>query len=265
MLMTYDLRTQPWAVGDMLTFHAACLCLSKKYDVRLVYDEVVRPPHFDFVPHPAGAHLELMKVMANAVTGVKTVSIGEHSDWPRDSSRYMFYSWLDDVMYPVWQERKSLPRLRTKHFDWAVEFHKKHGTRGIINIRRHPNLPNLRDAVVPAWAEFIDKLPERVIQIGDVKIEGAIHPEESADRQIALIDAAKWMMGSVSGPMCMSLFNNKPGRFFAREIPPTPSKLIVQNEQSRTWLFAPNHKEILGVETPELLRSNYDEIMGMLQ
>lgn len=259
MIATYDLRTQPWSLGDMLVFLVATQCVSKEFEVRFVFDEYHRPSAFEYIPGNPGEHLQLMKDIALSIEGCVGVSCGGSSDWPEKTNEYLNYWLWNDVIYNFYLSNGQVPTLKTKYSEWAKAFREKNNTKGLIHIRKHKYIQNNRDAKVENWGNFVKTLEENVVVIGDVEIDGAINIKEPVGHQLALIETSKWMMASNSGPAMMAIFNKIPVRMFCDSPFRADYRLSVITDDWK-YVFNNDAKFVFGDESVESLQNQYKEI-----
>lgn len=253
MRVTYDLRTQPWSLGDLLLFLGVCRTKFGSFEVNFRFDENIRPAHFEFIPQQPGKHLQLMLDTATCIHGCDAVGVsGESSEWPETTSYYLHY-WLLDQL-------KTWPTLECKHKfqEWARDFMFSYGTEGVCHVRRHPYISDGRNSNIPAWKEFFDRMNCRVALLGDVpelETKKAVVPKAGVGCQLALVELCQWYMGASSGPLTMAWFGSAPYRVFNASIPEQyPYK-------NGSMTKGPENKWFLGQETADLLLAQQQELV----
>lgn len=249
MIVTYDLDTQPWSVGDVIVAHQAARCLAPSYGWRFNWTGRA-PDNFSGVSRDH----QLWHWVWGAARAFRTE--GEPSegrgDWPVDTSTYAYYR-LWDIIAP---HKAALPRLEPTEREWAEKFHRSHRTRAVLHVRAHPFVPNQRDSNLPAWRDFVVRIPETVVSIGDADLPGTVSARhESVERQLALIATSRWYMGASSGPAMLASFMGIPTRCFSNNVPAHPHRCWTEN-----GLTFGDSRWFSGMETTGLLLAQYDDL-----
>lgn len=255
VIVTYDLDTQPWSVGDVVVFHQAARCLWPRYEFRFRYTGAKAPDNFPNVSrdHPLWAWVW---GAARAFENDGVTESREGSEWPADTSSYLYYRLWDILAGSL----PHLPRLVPVEREWAKAFHREHGTRGVIHVRDHPYNPNQRNSNIPAWRSLVRQI-EPVVAIGDVGLQGAVSAREfSVEKQFALIATSEWYMGASSGPGIVAQFSGVPNRIFSNNVPATPHKCWTDDR----FVFG-DSMWFSGTETPDLLLYQYEELCRATQ
>lgn len=247
MIVTYDLDTQPWSVGDVIVFHQAARCLYPEYGFRFHYSGK-NPENFGFVSrdHP------LWSWVWGAANAFNTTCVSEgRGEWPENTSYYLYYRLWDIISGHI----DELPNLEPTEKEWAENFHRENGTRGVIHVRDHPYVPNARNSRIEAWRGLVPRI-EKVVQIGDVDLPGTVSARGfSVEKQIALIATSKWYMGAASGPGFVPQFFKIPNRLFSNNAPAHRHKMW----DEKGFTFG-NSKWFSGVETTDLLLEQYNDL-----
>lgn len=251
--LIYDLRTQPWSLGDVLHAQAAKLCECESYDVVFLHDENVRPENFKHIPPNYGRFIDWPMGAARAIKSADSVEVRPVTSEPVED--YQFYRFMAKVM-----ASPRFPTLETGDGvrQWAERFHAEHGTIGTVHIRKHPNIPHQRDANVEAWREFLESVKERLVILGDVPIDGPhICSTHTTEQQLALIETARFHMGSSSGPTAMAMHGTHPYRVFNTNA----FSCIPQYFKNGAFVRGPSNRWFEGKESSAFLSRQYAELI----
>lgn len=254
MIVCYDLDTQPWSIGDVVVFHQAARCLWPRYSFRFRYTGST-PDNF---PNVSRDH-QLWGWVWGAARAFENDGVTEgreRAEWPQDTSRYLYYSLWDIISSHI----ETLPRLVPVEKDWAIAFHRDHGTRGVVHVRDHPYNPNQRNSNIQAWRGLVRSI-EPVVSIGDAELPGAVSARsESVERQLALVATSHWYMGASSGPGIVAHLSGVPNRLFSNNVPAAPHRCWSEDR----FVFG-DSRWFGGVETTELLLSQYEDLCRAIQ
>lgn len=249
--LIYDLRTQPWSLGDILVAQAAKLTECDEYDIVFLHDPRVRPDNFKFIPAEFGDYLNWTMASAKAMKSTKSVTIRPATDEPLGN--YRFYDFMEKIV-----AKPTVLQVRDDLREWAEAFHKEHGTIGTVNIRKNPYTPHYRDANVDAWREFLESVDERLVVLGDVPIDGNhIYSTHSTEKQLALIQTSNFHMGSSSGPLSMAIHGTHPYRAFNTNA----FAIMPQYFNGNSLKFGPKNRWFEGREEYGLLKFQYESLI----
>lgn len=203
LLVAYDLATQPFSIGDILSYQAASLVLRDQYrlsavDFALIYDSR-RPACID----PAFGHINNDNVLSHVSSVLAAAQFnphhgslfvfdshkqfrrfvangdGEYRVWPSAitfaEGKYLFYAIQNEVFYNYFQAHRTFPPLSCRPFlkRWADQFVREHAGSAIpvsIQLRNNPLFGAYRNSLIDVWLEFFqhcqDRYPVRFILIG---------------------------------------------------------------------------------------------------
>lgn len=186
VLLVYDLKTQPFSVGDILVFQEAALIARSakslgKIDVAVVYEEdhpVVDDPAFagikreNFLFHLPSV---LPAIQVNPFLGSAFLfdshealesfiadNQGVYYVWPDAkhyaSRDYLFYHCFNELFFEHYDKHGTLPALRSRPAaqECARAFlnhHANGNVMGTVQLRRNPANPT-RNSIYEAWIAF---------------------------------------------------------------------------------------------------------------
>lgn len=193
LLIVYDLHSQPFSIGDILTFQICSLILSSESS-NCVIDFSFYANERNFL----AADMAFLDINANNFYGhlgkifeasfinqklgsifvfrrfddvVDHVRTSQSDVWPPISDikaglGYMYYKIFDDVIYPHYLKVGSLPALNVNpaHVAWAQSFLEKHSKGFLpvsINIRNNLNHQVSRNLEVDVWLDFFHYCEKR--------------------------------------------------------------------------------------------------------
>lgn len=221
MKVVYDLRSQPFSVGDVLLYQQVSLILTDEAIDFIVSIDPERPvvadKHLAYInKNNFREHLEWLMPAArvNPLLRSSSLSLKKEWGWP-NKNHYMYYECLE-IIGKCFKHRE-IPELKPT-ID-VSDFLEKHG-RTTIQMRRNPHWVN-RNSDYEVWLEFLSKRKEKfIIVCAPHEVDDRLRLEnvtiasdyfgQDTEKICALIGAADFHMGVNSGPMCMRLFSKKP-------------------------------------------------------
>jgi hypothetical protein len=188
LLIVYDLRTQPFSIGDLLTFQEASLVLRKKnkceyIDFALIGEasEIIKSTSTakkinknNYFYHLAGI-LPVIQVNPYLGSLFAFTSVEELEEyilprlhkthvWPSKwkisiTREYLYYDIFENLLYPFYDKYKFLPNLQSRLplQQWAKLFFKSNLDREIpitVNLRNNPHYQTERNANISVWIDF---------------------------------------------------------------------------------------------------------------
>lgn len=195
ILIVYDLSTQPFSIGDILTVQEASLVLKEINKVDYIDIAIICEQHElklndkafkninskNYFYHLSAimpvaqvnpnlgsilgfnSYLELQEYILSNITRVHVWP----SKWRASVTReYLYYLIFEDILYPFYKERGYLPHLESRELlkNWAKSFYheKSNGLAPItVNIRNNPHFQTERNLNVDIWIEFFDYCKDR--------------------------------------------------------------------------------------------------------
>lgn len=188
LLLTYDMESQPFNVGDILILQAAALVQCERASLEKVDMVVVFNSQKPVVPDPAFSHITSENFLAHLPSVLPAAQVNprlgslmvfdshaqfekyvaDNNDryvmWPPldlyAKKQYLFYHCLDKVFWPFHQEFGWLPALKSRPVmaEWAKSFIATHAEGCIpvsLQLRNNPKTP-LRNTDNPSWRQFLE-------------------------------------------------------------------------------------------------------------
>lgn len=285
--LVYDFTSQPFSVGDILTFHemSLILCEAGGYeaiDFVFTYDPLnpvqrvrdyahITPQNFiDHLPALEGLGWANSKVRSvKTVTHQQLLDLPECDSWPQEiPDVYLFYEIAREVNR-FYRERGYVPNLSCRDVElaWAREFG---GDYISVQLRKNEVNPK-RNSNFDAWAEFLPTRKERFVIIGKAEeIDARLRAPNvklakdygtTALDDVALVQASRIHMGADSGPGVMATYSRKPYRMFNSQGPVLAESWI--SESGWGWFpFSTSKQAVLQcVETPEILERELEAML----
>jgi len=188
ILIVYDLSTQPFSIGDILTVQEASLVLKERYSVEFIdiailcdqQDPKLNDNAFKIINsknyfYHLSAILPVAQVNPNlgSIFGFNSYSeLQEYvllnieriyiwpSKWKASVTReYLYYSIFEDILYPFYEEYGYLPYLQSREMlrKWAKVFYHTNSNGLVpisVNIRNNPHFQTERNLNIDVWLEF---------------------------------------------------------------------------------------------------------------
>lgn len=203
LLIIYDLTTQPFSIGDILTFQQASLVLKDIHKIDIidfvivnnqqkllfndkVFNNINEDNYFyhlaSILPvaqvnpylgsiHAFNSFIELAKFINKYSS--------EYIVWPSQfkinfTKEYLYYDIFENILYPYYKLNGKLPALKSRNIlsNWAKDFFKEHVNNlypVTVNIRSNKLYQKERNLDIDSWIEFFkycsDKYPVKFIII----------------------------------------------------------------------------------------------------
>lgn len=188
LLLIYDLSTQPFSIGDILTLQEASMVLRLKFNVDLVdvaiVSNVVDLKLNDAVFNKINSnnyfyHLASILPVAQVNPFLGSIfcfnsqdqleayvsdNIERYEIWPTGwkaifTKEYLYYSVFEEVLLPYFERTGAVPSLTCRpHFnEWAKQFFKDNANSNIpvtVNIRNNPYHQKERNLNLEEWIQF---------------------------------------------------------------------------------------------------------------
>lgn len=263
--VVYDLRTQPFSVGDVLVYQQTALCLTKNPIDFVISAGLVGDPN---LAHITAKDLEWLLPAARVNQRLRSVHYGtdEGGDWPPRDSPYMFYKCIEIIrkhneefgIEPV----KPLPEMEA----WAKEYL---GGRTTIQLRRNPWNPE-RNSCYGEWIEFLGRRPERfVIVCAPHEVDESlrlpnveIFASTDTEKICALVEAAPIHLGVSSGPAQMRIYSQKPFCIFKDRMKPQRIPALKQDGDRFRFPWTNDRQSILTCsETADRIETYFEEVL----
>lgn len=291
LLLVYDFSSQPFSVGDILSFNEMALCLCKENDIEEIdfvftynpRQPVQRVSAFQHITKD-NFNLYLPKLICvpeinPLVKSVRVMTHEEYSGMPKQgyriwpgllSSEYLFYPIMEHVL-SHFKKYRSLPHLpcHEKLVQWAHEFG---GDYVSVQLRRNSH-NSKRDSRFMAWKDFMQNEPEqRFVIIGErgeiddrLRMPNVIFSKDhktSVVEDLALVYASRFHMGATSGPCVMAMFSDKPYVLYnSQRGQDGAAGFVYEGTKGRFIYSRPNQWVRTDKESPDLLISDYEEMM----
>ena len=188
ILIIYDLKSQPFSIGDLLTFQMASLVLKSKYDCKHIDfalignpSQIIQSTHTfknidseNYFFHLAGI-LPVIQVNPflgslfafSSMTELEEYilsSISKTHIWPTKwqievSREYLYYEIIENILFPFYSKNNYLPCLESRKplQQWARTFLKSQLKDEIaitVNLRNNPHYQIERNANISSWVSF---------------------------------------------------------------------------------------------------------------
>lgn len=188
ILLLYNLKFQPFSVGDLLVMQLASLILmskknAKHVDLAIIYDSenptpsdkafssidkdnfLYNVPAF-LLSAQVNSHLRSFHVFNNEKDADKYIldNLNDVYTWPSGfdyevTQSYLYYKIFDDLIYPFYKENGYIPELKNNSFfeNWAHRFFKVNCCGKIpisINIRNNQLFGSDRNSDLSIWINF---------------------------------------------------------------------------------------------------------------
>lgn len=262
-MIVYDLRTQPMAIGEFLSFMEVGV-LRDDPDIAFSYDPLdpLRgdPALRHYVkPHAFQAHFKPFLSLTDKVL----LYPGQY-DWPplEISTRPMFRHIYSEIF------TQGVKPLTMKSRAWADAFMREHDVRYCVHLRHNPYHNNSsRNSPRDVWLDFFNQRKERFVLIGetDFRLKNTILAKDygtTLEQDLALVEAADVFMGPPSGPSSMAVFNKKPYRIFNMTLPDGYIKSYTVTDNVGRFTFATDNQTCLrGRETVAIINREFDQCL----
>ena len=186
LLIVYDLSSQPFSIGDILTFQEVSLVLREKYKVNLVDFALVYNPQNPAIPHPAFSYITKDNYTYNLVPILQVAQVNEYLGslflfnshthlesfiadnnhryyvWPKGidyiKKEYPYYKIFNEILYDYYNKNKRIPHLqsRTHLLNWGHSFLLDNVFPSIpitVQIRNNP-VSKSRNLCMENWFDF---------------------------------------------------------------------------------------------------------------
>lgn len=294
LMLVYDFSSQPFSVGDILSFHEMSLCLCKErgyneIDFVFTYDPknpVQKVSAFSHINSSNfGGYLLSLTPVANANPLVKSVRVMRHDElhglkkdgydvWPpKIGGEYMFYPIMEHVLNH-YKKYGDVPKMSCSDElkEWAQEFG---GDYISIQIRRNPH-NSKRDSRYMAWHDFMKSLPdERFVILCErsemddrLRLPNVIFSKDhktSVLEDLALVQCSRVHMGATSGPCVMAMFSDKPYALYnSQGGQDKAAGFFYEGTKGRFPYSRADQWTRTDKETPELLIRDFEEMQCLV-
>lgn len=282
LLLVYDFTTQPFSVGDILSYQEMSLCLAKEngiteIDFVFTYDPknpVQKVPAFRHINRENFCHyLPSLIPVAQVNPLVKSVSVRKHGDglpksdlvWPPRSKGYMFYEIMEHV-FKHYKTYGDVPKLSCK-----PEALKKAALGDFVSVQLRRNPHNgRRDSNYFAWRQLFRDRPEIkfVVVCERHEIDDSMRlPNVTFSKDLgfdvvddlAVVQSSTVHMGATSGPCVMAMFNDKPYFLYnSQHGQDRAAGFKYEGSKGRFVYSKPNQWVRMDKETPDLLNKDLE-------
>ena len=198
--MTYDLRTQPYAVGDVLVMQEWALLQDCPIDFQFVFDPTRTVPNQRYITDHS-ARLERLLPLGWCNPNVRSVSVVADS---KQETGYLYYDLMAEFA-----KHERLPNLQ-----WCPV---PRGDYVSVQIRQNPH-DTERNSVLPAWVEFLATTDDSFVVFGDLDgIPDLPNVRKSRGpivNDLLTLAGARAHLGASSGPATLAWFNSQPFTVF---------------------------------------------------
>jgi hypothetical protein len=187
LLMIYDLRNQPFSIGDILVIQEASLVLREQHqlgmvDFALLYDQ--EQPHCNDV---AFSKITSENVLFHLASILPVAQVNQYhgslflfnseqqimryiarntdqyfiwpSAWNHCKGKYHYYEIFNNLFHQYYIKHNSIPSLSCRQFmiDWADHFYHQHVFPGIpitVQVRKNEQIQSQRNLQLENWLEF---------------------------------------------------------------------------------------------------------------
>lgn len=294
LLLVYDFSSQPFSVGDILSFHemSLCLCKGRGYkwvDFVFTYNPkqpVQKVSAFSHItPNNFMLYLPKLIPVGNANLLVKSVQTMTHDQFngmpkegydvwpPKLGAEYQFYNIMAHVL-KHFETYGEVPLMSCKPdvLKWANGFCKDYIS---VQLRRNP-YNSRRDSKFVAWRDFFKSQPnERFVVICEkseiderLRLPNVIFSKDhntSVLEDLALVQCSRFHMGATSGPCVMAMFSDKPYVLYnSQGGQDKAAGFEYEGSKGRFVYSKPNQWVRRDYESPELLMKDFEEMQCLV-
>lgn len=202
LLLVYDLSSQPFSIGDILTFQEVGLVLRESEGLGEVDFALVFDPESPKFSHPGFSSITEENVLYHLASVLPAAQVNQHlgslfifnshhqlqhfirssaeqySVWPPAlkiaGKEYFYYTIFNDLLYGYYKKHGKIPYLRCREFlvEWAEGFYAKHVYPNVpitVQLRNNKKFGVNRNLNIDCWLEFFryceQKYPAKFIVI----------------------------------------------------------------------------------------------------